>query len=129
MSDVTLTAEEASRYYATSEFLNKRWQEASTSLTPSAGAVALPADYLAWRRLTWTGASRVDLAYVHPSYLQAAYPTQPADVPRIFTIEGATLKLRPLDATPLELDYFQKIPALASGVNWLFASHREILTG
>src|SRR5262249_2448043 len=68
--------------------LRVREQEATATLTPSSGAVALPADYLAWRRLTWTGTPRAELQYVHPSYLQAAYPSSPTDVPRIFTIEG-----------------------------------------
>jgi len=68
--------------------LRVREQEGSTTLTPSAGAATLPADYLMWRRVTWTGSTRVELQYVHPSYLQAAYPSSPSDVPRIFTIEG-----------------------------------------
>jgi hypothetical protein len=108
--------------------LRVREQEATATLTPSSVAVALPADYLAWRRVTWTGAPRVELQYVHPSYLQAAYPSSPTDVPRIFTIEGSTLKVRPLDTTPLELDYFQKIPALSDGTptNWLLAAHPDL---
>jgi hypothetical protein len=72
----------------------------------------------------------VELQYVHPSYLQAAYPTSPADVPRIFTIEGSTLKVRPVDGAALEFDYFQKIPALSSsadsGTNWLLAAHPDL---
>jgi hypothetical protein len=110
--------------------LRVRQQEASSALTPSLGTVALPGDYLAWRRVTWTGAPRVELQYVHPSYLQAAYPSSPADVPRIFTIEGATLKVRPVDGAALEFDYFQKIPALSSGAdsgtNWLLAAHPDL---
>jgi len=108
--------------------LRVREQEATATLTPVSGAAALPADYLAWRRLTWTGTPRVELQYVHPSYLQAAYPSSPSDVPRIFTIEGMTLKIRPLDGTPLELDYFQKIPALSDGNpnNWLLAAHPDV---
>jgi hypothetical protein len=108
--------------------LRVREQETTATLTPSAGAVALPADYLVWRRVTWTGSPRVELQYVHPSYLQAAYPSLPADVPRVFTIEGATLKLRPLNDMPLELDYFQKIPALSDSApaNWLLAAHPDI---
>jgi hypothetical protein len=48
-------------------------------------------------------------------------------VPRIFTIEGATLKVRPLDSTALEFDYFQKIPALATtDPNWLLTAHPDI---
>ena len=95
--------------------LRVRQQEASTTLTPSDGAVALPADYLMWRRVTWTGSNRVDLQYVHPSYLQAAYPSSPSDVPRIFTIEGSTMKVRPVDNTALEFDYFQKVPRALRG--------------
>jgi hypothetical protein len=108
--------------------LRVREQEATATLTPVSGAVVLPADYLAWRRLTWTGAPRVELQYVHPSYLQAAYPSSPTDVPRIFTIEGTTLKVRPLDGTSLELDYFQKIPALSDAApsNWLLAAHPDV---
>ena len=112
--------------------LRVRQQEISTNLTPSNGSVALPSDYLAWRRVTWSP-TRVELEYVHPSYLQAAYPTSPADVPRIFTVEGSTLKVRPLDTTPLEFDYFQKIPALASvapadgtQTNWLLTAHPDL---
>ena len=110
--------------------LRVRQQEASSALSPSLGTVALPGDYLAWRRVTWTGAPRVELQYVHPSYLQAAYPSSPADVPRIFTIEGSTLKVRPIDGAALEFDYFQKIPALSSGAdsgtNWLLAAHPDL---
>ena len=106
--------------------LRVRQQETSTNLTPSNGAVALPADYLMWRRVTWTGSNRVDLQYVHPSYLQAAYPSSPSDVPRIFTIEGSTLKVRPVDNTALELDYFQKIPALSAGATGCSAAHPDL---
>src|SRR5882757_9079170 len=108
--------------------LRVRQQEASSALMPSSGTVALPADYLAWRRVTWAGSPRVELEYVHPSYLQAAYPSSPADVPRIFTIEGSTLKVRPLDTTALEFDYFQKVPALSdsAATNWLLAAHPDL---
>jgi hypothetical protein len=108
--------------------LRVRQQEASASLTPSSGAAALPADYLAWRRVTWTGSPRNELEYAHPSYLQAAYPTSPADVPRIFTIEGSTLKVRPVDDTALDLDYLQRIAALsdAAPTNWLLAAHPDL---
>jgi hypothetical protein len=108
--------------------LRVREQEATTTLTPSSGAVALPFDYLAWRRVTSAGAARLELQYVHPSYLQAAYPSAPAGAPRIFTIEGSTLKVRPLDDTPLELDYFQRIAPLsdAAPANWLLTAHPDL---
>jgi hypothetical protein len=107
--------------------LRVRQQEATTSLTTSGGSVALPSDYLNWRRLTWTGATRHELQYVEPSILQSMFPTQPSDTPEYFTIEGANILVRPInDPTALEFVYFQKIPALSSGVNWLFAAHPGI---
>jgi hypothetical protein len=106
--------------------LRVRQMETSTNLTPTSGSVSLPADYLAWRRVTWTGSTRVELEYVHPSYLQAAYPTSPNGTPRVFTIEGSTLKIRPVDDTALELDYYEKIDALSGTVNWLFSTHPDL---
>src|SRR5215470_16731223 len=45
--------------------LRVRQQEATTNLTPDAnGNATLPADYLALRRVTWTGSPRVELQYV-----------------------------------------------------------------
>jgi len=106
--------------------LRVRQMEATATLNPVNGSAALPADYRAWRRVTWTGAARRELEYVHPSYLQAAYPTTPSSLPDVFTIEGLTLKIRPVDATALEFDYWQRIPALVSGANWLYAAHPDL---
>src|SRR6267378_2157908 len=88
--------------------LRVRQMEASATMTPSSGSAMLPADYLAWRRVTFAGSLRVELDYVAPSWLQAAYPAGAAGVPAVFTIEGAALKLRPINAGALELLYFQK---------------------
>jgi hypothetical protein len=97
------------------------------TVTAQSGFTTLPNVYLAWRRVTWTGSTRSELGYVHSSYLQAAYPSQPADVPRIFTIEGSTLKVMPLSGTPLEFDYYQAIPSLVSAsTNWLMTSHPDL---
>jgi hypothetical protein len=103
------------------------------TITSQSGYATIPSDYLAWRRVTWTGQTRIELGFVHPSYLQAAYPSQPSDVPRIFTIEGSTLKVMPLNFTPLEFDYYQQIPALATAspgdgtqTNWLMTAHPDL---
>jgi hypothetical protein len=97
------------------------------TVTAQPGFAILPTDFLTWRRVTWTGSPRTELGYVHPSYLQAAYPSQPADVPRIFTIEGSTLKVMPLSGTPLEFDYYQAIPSLVSAsTNWLMTAHPDL---
>jgi hypothetical protein len=109
--------------------LRVRQQEATLELTPSSGVVALPSDYLAWRRLTWTGNPRRELAYVEPSWLQAAYPDLPAGIPKVFTIEGGNILAMPLDPSnvALELVYFQQIPSLATNsTNWLMSQHPDL---
>ena len=110
--------------------LRVRQQEATAELAPANGVAALPSDYLAWRRLTWTGNPRRELSYVEPSWLQGAYPEQPTDPPAVFTtIEGGSIITMPIDPTaaPLELVYFQKIPSLAgNGVNWLMSAHPDL---
>jgi hypothetical protein len=108
--------------------LRLRQQESAVTLAPSSGVATLPADYLAWRRLTWTGQFPRELEYVHPSYLHALYPTLPTGAPRLFTIEGGNLTVAPTDSTALTFDYFQKIPALSSTTtsNWLLATAPDL---
>jgi hypothetical protein len=103
--------------------LRVRQMMATTTLTPSNGSASLPADYLEWRRVTWTGSIRRELEYVEPTYMQAAYPMRPTDIPRFFTIEDGTLKIMPLDTTGLEFLYYQQVPVLSGGnpTNWLLA--------
>ena len=75
--------------------LRTRSQEVAASLTPAAGVATIPADYLTWRRVTWTGACPRELDYAHPSYLRALFATGAPGAPRLFTIEGASLTVRP----------------------------------
>jgi hypothetical protein len=113
---------------AASRRLRLRQQESIATLTPSSGVATLPADYLAWRRVTWSGQFPRELEYVHPSYLHALYPTLPAGTPRLFTIEGGTLTVAPASDTALTFDYFQKLPALSSTTtsNWLLAAAPDL---
>jgi hypothetical protein len=109
--------------------LRVRQQEATAELAPAGGVAALPGDYLAWRRLTWTGSPRRELSYVEPSWLQAAYPDAPVDIPAVFTIEGGNIITMPIDATgtALELVYFRQIPPLAANAtNWLMSAHPDL---
>lgn len=110
---------------AARELFKMRPTETTTNLTPTAGTATLPADYMGWRRVTWTGSTRAELEYVHPSILQAYYPTVPSTTPAIFTIEGTSLKVRPLNDTPLEFDYFARTGPLATSLNWLFTNHSD----
>jgi hypothetical protein len=105
--------------------LRARQMETSTTLTPTSGTATLPSDYLLFRRVTWTGNPRRELEYVEPSWIQFNYPTSGAGNPNVFTIEGSSLKVRPSDDGSLEFDYWQKIPALSAGANWLFSAHPD----
>jgi len=108
--------------------LRVRQQETAGSLTPSSGSATLPTDYLSWRRVTWTGSTRRELEYVEPSYLQAAYPTSESGYPDVFTIEGSTLRIRPIDATALDFLYYAKVAALSNSAtdNWLLTAHPDL---
>jgi len=108
--------------------LRVRQQETATSLTPSSGTATLPTDYLAWRRMTWNGATARELEYVHPTYLRAMYPTAPSDIPRMWTVEGSSVLVRPVDDTALSFLYYAKVPALSGSAttNWLLTAHPDL---
>ena len=106
--------------------LRVRLMETSATLTPSGGFVALPSDYLMWRYLKWAGSTARVLEYVHPSYFLASYPTWPSDVPRYFTITSGYISIIPQDTGPLTFGYFQKIPALSLGTNWLITAYPDV---
>jgi hypothetical protein len=90
------------------------------------GTCPLPSDYMGWRRVTWTGSPNSDLEYVHPATLSVEFPTflpvVEISMPRVFTIEGTTLLVSPVDTTPLEFEYFAKTAALSGSLNWLFSN-------
>ena len=90
------------------------------------GFVALPSDYLGWKRVTWTGNPTVDLSYVTGTQWSTEFPTwlpiADTDTPRVFTIEAGYLKIRPVDISPLEFIYNAMTPALSGSLNWLFTN-------
>jgi len=90
------------------------------------GTCALPSDYLGWRSVTWTGSPNSNLEYVHPATFNVEFPTflpvVEISMPRVFTIEGSTLKVMPVDTTPLEFDYYADVAAISSSLNWLFTN-------
>jgi hypothetical protein len=116
----------AEAWFARNLFRGSRLQQTTASLTPANGTVALPSDYLAAIRLTWTGSPVIELEYVHPSILQAMYPTAPANVPHVWTIQGSNILIRPEDGTALELLYYQKTSALSGSLNWLYTNFPDI---
>jgi hypothetical protein len=100
--------------------------ETSVLLTTVNGDVALPADYILWRTIKQTSRPIFDeIEYVHPAYLPA---TQFTRFLPVFTIEGNTLKIRPVDdrADGWEFHYYRKIPTLVGSdlnTNWLLTEY------
>lgn len=111
--------------------LRVRQMETSVLLTTTAGAVALPIDYLVWRTVLWTGRTPyVELDYVHPAYLQSTHVERDTGDPAIFTIEGNTFKARPPHDDPggYEFHYYQKIPTITNDdndTNWLLTAYPD----
>jgi hypothetical protein len=102
--------------------LRIRMNETTATLTPSSGSVALPSDFLMWRRVTWMGSPRRDLTYMPPAALEGAYPGAETGIPVSFTIEGTNLRVRMVDDSPLEMGYFAKSDSLIDGLNSLFTN-------
>lgn len=106
--------------------LGSHEQEDTATLTITAGAAALPADFAAIRRLTWTGSTRAELDYVAPSWLQANYTTTASGIPLHYTLEESNILVRPIDdSAGLELLYRARTGALASALNWLMTKHPD----
>jgi hypothetical protein len=108
--------------------LRVRQMESSTTLTTSDGDATLPTDYLAWRKVVWPGSTSLNLEYFDPVALSEQYPSSATGVPRAFTIEGTTLRARPIDdTTSITLVYYAKVPALTStaDTNWLLTAHPD----
>jgi hypothetical protein len=113
--------------------LRVRPMEATVLLTTVNGDVNLPDDYLVWRTVRPIfAAGSPDALMLHPPYDEIDY-VHPAYLPpvgrgydRLFTIEGNTFKVRPVDdrVGAYEFHYYQKIPALvAAGTNWLLTEY------
>jgi hypothetical protein len=106
--------------------LRVRPTETSTTLTPSSGSVALPSGYLGYKRVTWSGSPVINLEFLHPALLQSYYPDSAEGTPAHFTIEGSTLKVRPVSNTALDFLYFAKNTAVSSSLNWLFTAYPDV---
>src|SRR5262245_33035083 len=114
--------------------LRVRPMETFTNITTNSGGVALvPADYLLWRTVLWTGRTPyVELDYVHPAYLNTTgINASDGGDPKIFSIVGTALTIYPIDVTVdiYHLHYYQKIPTIngtAFNTNWLLDAHSDL---
>jgi hypothetical protein len=100
--------------------------EASSTGTSENGVLALPTDFVGWRRVE--AYPYGPLEFQEPNFLASQYPTGSGAFPKFFTIQGSTLTVYPTYTGEIALDYYQKIPALSDGntSNWLLSSHPDI---
>lgn len=114
--------------------LRVRQMEAQATLTTSGGIATIPSDYLVYRSVTWDGDTPRELSYAEPTWFRAYFAVTEDDdpnitgTPTIWTIDqGNVFSCMPIDDTAdILFRYYQKIPALSSGVNWLYAAHPDV---
>lgn len=101
--------------------LRTKEMEATTSLVPTAGVVALPSDFLEWKRVSENTSYKRTLAYITPDEAERRYPDGAAGLGERFTIVGTSLYTYPLVSNNVNLVYYQAIPALTASntTNWL----------
>jgi hypothetical protein len=118
--------------------LRVRPMEATVLLTTVNGDVNLPDDYLVWRTVRPIfAAGSPDALMLHPPYDEIDY-VHPAYLPpvgrgydRLFTIEGNTFKVRPVDdrTGAFEFHYYRKIPTITGNdgnSNWLLQEYPDV---
>lgn len=110
--------------------LKVRPQQTVVTLPTTNGIGTLPSDYLGYDRVTWNGSPNQNLDYVAPSLWAAEWipntdGTAIKGIPSIFTIEGSSIKIKPVDDTGLVFGYFQKTPAVSGSLNWLYTNHPD----
>lgn len=102
-----------------------RLQETVVTLATTNGVGILPSDYLGYRDVTWNGTISIPLSYVTPPIFEYEWPNNDTGDPVIFTIQGGSIKIKPLDDSGLTFNYFQKPAALSGTLNWLWTNYPD----
>lgn len=110
---IRLFEAEANRVLAT------RFQESRVTLVGVGGVdtLALPTDYMEARELVLIGPTqRFRMEYAAPAQIDEAFANDTTEQPKLFTIEGANIRLRPPPdaAYSFSLDYIASFPALSN---------------
>lgn len=109
--------------------LRTRRQLTSQTLVLDAdGKTPLPDDYLQYREVVALLNPVRVLEYVVPTYGDWAYPYDFADLPRVFTIDGPSIVVRPKTTADIRFEYWAQIPAMVqeTDTNWLMQKHPGI---
>jgi hypothetical protein len=95
--------------------------ETSATITISSGSGSLPTDYLAWRRVYANSSPVIELEAIDPGLAIHQFPDTSAGTPAFFYVAGSSIYTKPVSSSNLIMQYYQKIPALASNTtgNWV----------
>jgi hypothetical protein len=96
--------------------------ETSASITLTSGSGSLPTDYLQYRRVVTQDSPARALVWAEPEWAATNYDgAAAASLSDYFTILGSTIKTYPTSSSNLTMQYYQKVPALASNSagNWI----------
>jgi len=90
------------------------------------GVLALPTDFLTWRRVEIVPYGPLEL--VTPTYASENFPTLLTGVAKYFTIQNNNLTTYPPYTGEVSLDYYQRIPALSDSnpTNWLLSDNPDV---
>ena len=109
--------------------LRTRRQLTIATLTLDANSrVALPTDYLEFRRVTAMTTPRLTLDMVTSDYRDAFYPYRESGFPAVFTIDGDGILVLPATTADIEFEYYAEIAPLpeAAPSNWLLEKFPNI---
>lgn len=100
--------------------------EGLTTLAVTTEATALPSDFLSMRYVYQEGSPDSPLQSMSPLGLLQRYRGR-SGTPAGYAIVGDTIRVAPVGATTLEMNYYQRIPALSAdnNVNWLLTKHAD----
>jgi hypothetical protein len=101
--------------------------ETTTTGTPdSSGEFTLNSSALGIKRMTYLGDTRDRLTFVPADAIDEMYGTLAAGDPSVYTVEGTTVKIRPVSQTSVQYTYWTKIPALVTNsTNWLLTAYPQ----
>lgn len=104
--------------------------EETVELTTDSAAIDLPTDLREIRGAYLDTDPRQRLDVVNLSVLRKSYAVQATGKPEVYAVSAGQLLLGPApdDEYPLELTYWQEIPALSTDneSNWLLADHPDV---
>lgn len=87
------------------------------------GEADLPTDYVGFYRAVAAEAVKVDLSEVSAEWMDSHFSVDRSGTAQYITVEGNTVRVRPLTSATINFIYYAAIPALSdeNAQNWLLA--------